>query len=144
MGGTLPGAARPAAVPHQRRRASAAPHTRPRRLWILLGGTVAVAILVFLGGQLALCGARRVARSKAYQRSLRRVRAMRSLSGRRRGADGPDGAASSKGGAAAAASNGRLAGGSSNLGADSAAAADPEQALSAAVADMAAQLQLRS
>lgn len=43
-------------------------------LWILLAGAVATAVCIFLLGQLALWGARRVARSKAYQNSLRRVK----------------------------------------------------------------------
>lgn len=118
---------------------------------------MAVALLVFAGGQLALCGARRLARTKAYKRSLHRVRAMRSVSLRRRGPNGADGSTSDKDGAAAAGGNGQLADGCVGLGLDreadeeraaaagaGAAAADPEEALSAVVADMAARMQLRS
>lgn len=43
-------------------------------LWILLAGAVATAVCVFLLGQLVLCSARRVARTKAYRASLRRVK----------------------------------------------------------------------
>ena len=42
-------------------------------LWIMLGGAVALALLIFLGGQLALCGARRVASTKTYQRSMHKL-----------------------------------------------------------------------
>lgn len=104
-------------------------------LWILLAGTVAAAVLIFLGGQLALCGARRLAKTKTYQQSISRLHTVRGSLPRRssfthRNAADANGEANS--GAAGSRAEAGLA--------DAPAPADP-RALAAAVADLAAQLQ---
>lgn len=56
--------------------AAASPPPRHRQvtgLWILLAGTVATALIIFAGSHMALCGARRVASTKAYQGSVSRL-----------------------------------------------------------------------
>ena len=52
-------------------------------LWILLACAVATALCMFLLSRILLCSARRFARSKAYQASLRRVKSaqLRTLTG---------------------------------------------------------------
>lgn len=47
-------------------------------LWILLGATVAAALIIYLAGQLTLCAARRVANTQAYKQSARRMKSLRS------------------------------------------------------------------
>ena len=48
----------------------------PRRLWIMLGGAVALALLVYMAGQLAICAARRLAAGKAYRCGMQHVRSL--------------------------------------------------------------------
>lgn len=103
-------------------------------LWILLAGAVVAALLVYLGGQVMLCCARRVSRTKMYKGSVRSLqRTSKRLSFSRR-----------SGGAGSAASfNGNGSEGEPDSRAEAGlglAPADP-QALSAAVAELAAQLQ---
>lgn len=45
-------------------------------LWLLLAAAVGCSFFIFLAGQVALCGARRVSRTQVYQRSMQAVRHM--------------------------------------------------------------------
>lgn len=116
-------------------------------LWILLAGTVAATLLIFAGGQLALCGARRLARTKtaAAFRGAASMYRQNTLGSLRRG--GVSFSPRQGGAASTAKANGEA---QHDAAADSRAeagladtspeAADP-RALSAAVAELAAQLQ---
>ena len=113
---------------HQHQPCACTPCPQVSGLWILLAGSVAAALLVFLGGQLALCCARRVSRTQTYRKSMGRLQTVRgSVSARHGAASGSDD--NGETGSDAAAEAGQAGG-----------PADP-RALSAAVAELAAQLQ---
>lgn len=47
-----------------------------RSLWIMLGAAVALALLIYLASHLAICGARRMAATKAYRRGVQHAQTL--------------------------------------------------------------------